>query len=345
MLLRCVKALQYTQSCVGPALCAWLYRPPAAPLHPWEWPSEPWSRIHLDFACPYMGSMFLVLVNAHSKWMDAHLMHSITSAKTIEKLCIIFANHRIARKVVTDNGPTFTSYEFQEFMQKNEIVQVKSAPYHFSSNGLAERAVQTLKRGIAQTSGTTLQERVSKPCTRHRAVQTLHYAQGCKGPALYAGLYRPCTIRRALQALHSMQGCAVPTLYTSLNRPCTIHRAVQAQHDAQGCTGLAVYAGLCRPCTVRKAFQPSIIIRAVQAQHNTQGCTGPAVYTGLWRPCTIYAGLYRPCTTHTIWCIDQVCTCLEYAFTKGDQVQTVHRIASVQYIYEMITDLRRRKQK
>ena len=136
--------------------------PPAAPLHPWEWPSEPWSRIHLDFAGPYMGSMFLVLVDAHSKWMDVHLMHSITSAKTIEKLRIIFANHGIPRKVVTDNGPTFTSYEFQEFMQKNGIVHVKSAPYHPSSNGLAERAVQTLKRGIARISGTTLQERVSK---------------------------------------------------------------------------------------------------------------------------------------------------------------------------------------
>ena len=96
-----------------------------------------------------MGSMFLVLVDVHSKWMDVHLMHSITSAKTIEKLCIILANHGIPRKVVTDNGPTFTSYEFQEFMQKNGIAHVKSAPYHPSSNGLAGRAVQTLKRGIA----------------------------------------------------------------------------------------------------------------------------------------------------------------------------------------------------
>ena len=24
--------------------------PPAAPLHSWEWPSEPWSCLHLDFA-------------------------------------------------------------------------------------------------------------------------------------------------------------------------------------------------------------------------------------------------------------------------------------------------------
>ena len=29
--------------------------PPEAPLHPWEWPSKPWSRLHVDFAGPFMG--------------------------------------------------------------------------------------------------------------------------------------------------------------------------------------------------------------------------------------------------------------------------------------------------
>ena len=166
--------------------------PPAAPLHPWEWPSEPWSRIHLDFAGPYMGSVFLVLVDAHSKWMDVHLMQSITSAKTIEKLRIIFANHGIPRKVVTDNGPTFTSYEFQEFMQKNVIVHVKSAPYHPSSNGLAERAVQTLKRGIARISATTLQERVSKFLFKYRL--TPHSVTGVAPSELLFGRRIRCRL-------------------------------------------------------------------------------------------------------------------------------------------------------
>eukprot|EP00731_Ephydatia_muelleri_P017649 Em0010g747a len=29
--------------------------PPKAPLHPWEWPSKPWSRLHIDHAGPFMG--------------------------------------------------------------------------------------------------------------------------------------------------------------------------------------------------------------------------------------------------------------------------------------------------
>ena len=33
--------------------------PPVASLHPWEWPSCLWSRIHLNFAGSFSGHMFL----------------------------------------------------------------------------------------------------------------------------------------------------------------------------------------------------------------------------------------------------------------------------------------------
>ena len=136
--------------------------PAVVPLHSWEWPSEPWSRLHLDFAGPVKGNMLLILVDAHSKWLDAHILKSITSAKTIEKLRMVFATHGLPRKVVTDNGASFTSEEFRAFMSENGITHVTTAPYHPSSNGLAERAVQTIKRGIKATSGSSLQERLSK---------------------------------------------------------------------------------------------------------------------------------------------------------------------------------------
>lgn len=40
--------------------------PPLAPLHPWEWPSTPWQRV--EFAGPFKDSMFLITVDAHSKF-------------------------------------------------------------------------------------------------------------------------------------------------------------------------------------------------------------------------------------------------------------------------------------
>jgi len=136
--------------------------PAAAPLHPWEWPSQPWSRIHLDFAGPFLNSMFLIIVDAHSKWIDAHIMRNITSATTIETLRAVFATHGLPRKVVTDNGPSFVSEEFRSFLSQNGIVHVTSAPYHPSSNGLAERAVQTVKQGLKRTTGATIQEKLSR---------------------------------------------------------------------------------------------------------------------------------------------------------------------------------------
>ena len=39
--------------------------PLKAPLHPWEWPSKPWSRLHIDFAGPVEDHMILVIIDAH----------------------------------------------------------------------------------------------------------------------------------------------------------------------------------------------------------------------------------------------------------------------------------------
>ena len=39
--------------------------PTKAPLHPWEWATTPWQRIHIDYAGPFQNSMFLVVVDAH----------------------------------------------------------------------------------------------------------------------------------------------------------------------------------------------------------------------------------------------------------------------------------------
>ena len=92
--------------------------PPKAPLHSWKWPSQPWSRLHLDFAGPFMGHMFLVMVDSHSKWLDVQIMQSITAEKTIEKLQSIFSTHGLPKQIVTDNGTLFTSEKFKQFFHQ-----------------------------------------------------------------------------------------------------------------------------------------------------------------------------------------------------------------------------------
>ncbi|GBM55826.1 hypothetical protein AVEN_105543-1 [Araneus ventricosus] len=44
--------------------------PSKAKLHLREYPSMPWERIHIDFAGPIFEHMFLLIVDAHSKWLE-----------------------------------------------------------------------------------------------------------------------------------------------------------------------------------------------------------------------------------------------------------------------------------
>ena len=92
---------------------------------------------------------------------------SCNAQSTIEKLRVTFANHGLPEIVVSDNGPAFLSKEFEEFMKRNGLRHVKSAPYHPSTNGLVERAVQTFKRAMKKQSG-TLQTRLSRFLFKYR---------------------------------------------------------------------------------------------------------------------------------------------------------------------------------
>ena len=142
--------------------------PPLAPLHPWKWPTKPWSRLDLDFAGPFVGKMFLVLVDTHSKWIEACITRSSTSEVGIEELRSLFSQLGLPELIVTDNAQCFKSEEFESFLRKNGIKHATSVPYHPASNGLAERAVQVLKRGLKKVTTGSLKTRVATVLCSHR---------------------------------------------------------------------------------------------------------------------------------------------------------------------------------
>ncbi|XP_072178233.1 uncharacterized protein [Diadema setosum] len=117
-------------------------------LHPWIPASKPMERIHVDFAGPFEGLTYMVIVDAYSKWPEVFIMPSITSERTIDTLRSVFARYGLPQIIVTDNGSQFTSAEFQEFVHMNGIKHKRSAPYHPSTNGQAERFVQTLRQSM-----------------------------------------------------------------------------------------------------------------------------------------------------------------------------------------------------
>ena len=65
-----------------------------------------------------------------------------------------FTIHGYPEQTVSDNGTSFTSNEFQEFVKTHSIRHTLTLPYHPSSNGMAERCIQTFKQEIRRLDGT-----------------------------------------------------------------------------------------------------------------------------------------------------------------------------------------------
>ncbi|XP_026687880.1 uncharacterized protein K02A2.6-like [Diaphorina citri] len=120
--------------------------PPMERSHSWEPPTKPWQRLHIDFAGPMSGYYYFVIVDAHSKWVDVIPTKTTTSQWCIKQLRNLFCNFGFPEVLVSDNGPQFTSKVFKDFLEGNGVIHKTSAPFHPSTNGQAERYVQTIKK-------------------------------------------------------------------------------------------------------------------------------------------------------------------------------------------------------
>lgn len=117
------------------------------PLSKWNETHTFFERIHLDFFhCN--GKTILLVVDSYSRWFDVKQMKTTTSEKVINELRIIFAYFGLPKTVVSDNGPPFDAKAFLSFCNNNNIVCLKSPPYHPQSNGWAECGVRTVKQSL-----------------------------------------------------------------------------------------------------------------------------------------------------------------------------------------------------
>ena len=72
-------------------------------------------------------------------------MNSINTATLTQCFRQSFSIHGLPFLIVTNNGPSFASNEFKRFNDKSGIKHIFTARCHPSSNGMAERSVQTFK--------------------------------------------------------------------------------------------------------------------------------------------------------------------------------------------------------
>ena len=157
--------------------------PPVAPLHSWPWANQPMKRLHIDFA-EIEGWQVLVIIDVHSKWIEAVPLQKATAATAVSALQTFFANFGLPEEMVSDNGSQFTSQAFSDFCKHNGIKHSFTPPYHPASNGAAERSVQVVKQAMRKMGPATgLKERLANFLLMYRSIP--HATTGIRPDELF----------------------------------------------------------------------------------------------------------------------------------------------------------------
>ena len=79
--------------------------PPKSPLSVWDFPSKPWQRLHIDYAGPFFGSMWLVWIDAFSKYSGVEHVKSSNgmSSSIVRKVTELFYLFENPEQIVSDN--------------------------------------------------------------------------------------------------------------------------------------------------------------------------------------------------------------------------------------------------
>ena len=82
-------------------------KPALAPVYPWVCPTRLWQRVHIGFVGPFLGHMFLLVVDSHSEWLEVEILPiRVSSERTIQCLRSLFARYSLPDQSVSDNGPS-----------------------------------------------------------------------------------------------------------------------------------------------------------------------------------------------------------------------------------------------
>lgn len=115
------------------------------PLIPFPVPDYPFQVLGVDLFAQGNQS-FLMIVDYLTKWpLVKKLIDSTSSKVVVEQLQEVFSEYGIPEKVVSDNGPQFSSMQFKMFCADQGIVHCTSSPLHPSGNGQVERTIGTIK--------------------------------------------------------------------------------------------------------------------------------------------------------------------------------------------------------
>ena len=109
-----------------------------------EIPIHPWSKLACEIFY-FEGDSYLLIVDYTSHFPIIRKLSSMTRKAIANHMQSIFSEYGWPNTLITDNGPCYTSKEFQILMQSMSVNHLTSSPHYPQSNGLAEKYVGIIK--------------------------------------------------------------------------------------------------------------------------------------------------------------------------------------------------------
>ena len=131
----------------------------------------PWERLHMDWLYDAEYGNILVIADAGSGWLEAFPCTDRSTRNVVRCLRTCFSRFGIPFTVVSDNGKEFISKDLKDWLTAQGCYKTDTPLYSPRSNGLAERAVQTMKRSLKfynKNIGCTLSTYIDKVLFSHR---------------------------------------------------------------------------------------------------------------------------------------------------------------------------------
>ena len=117
---------------------------------------EPFHQIGIDFVGPLpatdRGNRYIIVAMDYlTKWPEAKPVPNATAEQvSIFLYEDIIGRHGCPMKILSDRGTHFKNQMIQHLLQKFQIKQLFSTPYHPQTNGLVERFNRTLCEALAK---------------------------------------------------------------------------------------------------------------------------------------------------------------------------------------------------
>lgn len=121
---------------------------------PHEIPVRPWQIVATDLF-HIEGHKYLLIVDYYSKFPFVRKLKEFSSQEVIKLTKQIFGEQGIPERVISDNGPHYSSSLFKQFAREWGFEHYTSSPRYPQSNGLAERCVQAMKSAFRKAASSS----------------------------------------------------------------------------------------------------------------------------------------------------------------------------------------------